>query len=207
MGGGRHRRGVVAVSTVLLHREGPVAWITLNRPEAMNSLTAEMGERLGETWREVESDPEVTVAVVLGAGERAFCAGVDLAELERDPAEQRDLTGFDASHPVLAKPLVAAVRGYALGAGCKLAMCADVILASPDARFGYPEARVGLLGDADFVHRPLRQLPRREAMATLLGGRRLDAERALQLGLVTEIVDPSALVAEARAWAEEIARV
>jgi dehydration protein DpgD len=189
------------VSSVLYRRDGALARITLNRPAAMNALTAEMGERLREAWREAERDPGVAAVVVAGAGERAFCAGVDLGELERDPAEQRDLTGFGGPKTGLAKPLVAAVHGHALGAGCKLAMCADAIVASPDARFGYPEARVGLLGDADFVHRPLRQLPRREALARLLGGPPLGADRALRLGLVTEVVEPDELLAAADRWA------
>jgi enoyl-CoA hydratase/carnithine racemase len=194
------------MSTVLYRRVGSIAQITLNRPEAMNSLTAEMGEQLREAWRRVEHDPEARVAVVAGAGERAFCAGVDLGELERDPDEQRELTGFGGPATGLAKPMVAAVRGYALGAGCKLAMCADVIVATPDARFGYPEARVGVLGNADFVHRPLRQLPRREAMATVLTGRLLGADRACRLGHVTEVVEPGELLAAASRWASWLAQ-
>lgn len=194
------------MSTVLYRRQGLVAWVTLNRPEAMNSLTAEMGESLRHAWREAEDDPRVAAVVVAGTGERAFCAGIDLGELERDPGEQRDLTGFAGPATGLAKPLVAAVRGYALGAGCKLAMCADVIIASPDARFGYPEARVGVIGDADFVHRPMRQLPRREALATLLTGRLLGAERAFRLGQVTEVVPPERLLEAAAGWADRIAQ-
>jgi enoyl-CoA hydratase/carnithine racemase len=194
------------VSTVLYHRDGPIARITLNRPEASNSLTAEMGERLRAAWREAELDPVVAVVVLAGAGERAFCAGVDLGELDPDPAEQRDLTGFSGPATGLAKPMVAAVQGYALGAGCKLAMSADVIVASRDARFGYPEARVGVIGDADFVHRPIRQLPRREAMATLLTGRLLGAERARRLGAVTEVVAADDLLAAADRWASSLAR-
>lgn len=194
------------MSTVLYRRDGAIARITLNRPQASNSLTAEMGERLREAWREVELDPAVDVVILAGAGERAFCAGVDLGELDPDPAEQRDLTGLGGPKTVLAKPMVAAVQGYALGAGCKLAMCADVIVASHDARFGYPEARVGVIGDADFVHRPIRQLPRREAMATLLTGRLLGAERARRLGAVTEVVAADELLAAADRWASALAR-
>lgn len=196
--------GGATTNSVLYRRTGQVAEVTLNRPQAMNALTAEMGVELRQAWRRIESDPEVAVAVVTGAGERAFCAGVDLGELERDPDEQQDLTGFGGPATRLAKPMVAAVRGYAVGAGCKLAMCADVIVASGDARFGYPEARVGVLGNGDFVHRPMRQLPRREALATLLTGRLIDADRAGRLGLVNEVVKPDELRDAARGWAAAI---
>ena len=196
--------GGATTNSVLYRRTGQVAEVTLNRPQAMNALTAEMGVELRQAWRRIESDPEVAVAVVTGAGERAFCAGVDISELERDPDEQQDLTGFGGPATGLAKPMVAAVHGYAVGAGCKLAMCADVIVASGDARFGYPEARVGVLGNGDFVHRPMRQLPRREALATLLTGRLIDADRAGRLGLVNEVVEPDELLATASRWAASI---
>ena len=196
--------GGATTNSVLYRRTGQVAEVTLNRPQAMNALTAEMGVELRQAWRRIESDPEVAVAVVTGAGERAFCAGVDIGELERDPDEQEDLTGFGGPATRLAKPMVAAVRGYAVGAGCKLAMCADVIVASSDARFGYPEARVGVLGNGDFVHRPMRQLPRREALATLLTGRLIDADRAGRLGLVNEVVEPDELLPAASRWAASI---
>jgi crotonobetainyl-CoA hydratase len=189
------------MSPVSYEEVGGVAWITLNRPEATNALDAEMGAQLAESWRRIDADPQVRAAVLIGAG-RAFCAGVDLSEV--GPEAQRDLTGFDPPAEGLAKPLIAAVHGYALGAGCKLAMCADILVAAEDTQFGYPETLVGLIGDGGFAHRPLRQLPHREALTMVLTGQRIDATRAFQLGLLTEVVGNDELRTAAGRWAEHV---
>jgi enoyl-CoA hydratase/carnithine racemase len=190
-------------------RDGHVGRVTINRPERLNAMTVAMDEDLAAVWAEIDADPAVRVAVLTGAGERAFCVGADIGDLDGRGAERvgfgGGLTGLGGPLVTLATPLVAAVRGHALGGGCELALCADLIVAAGDARFGLPETRIGIIGDAGVLHRAVRQLPQRVAMAMILAGEPLDAERALHFGLVNEVVPPDRLAAAADAWADRVA--
>jgi crotonobetainyl-CoA hydratase/dehydration protein DpgD len=174
-----------------------------------------MHAELAAVWADFEADPEIWVGVVTGAGERAFSVGQDLVELaERDAADGAAPSSFgSAGKPGaprltdrfdLTKPLIAQVRGYALGGGFELAMACDLIVAAEDAVFGLPEVRLGLIAGAGGVFRLARQIPPRIAAGYLLTGRRMTAGEALALGLVNEVVPPARLAAATRRWVEDL---
>lgn len=175
-----------------------VAWITLNRPEAMNSLNPELRWELSRHFDEVERNDEIWVAVVTGAGDRAFCAGADL----KHRARERDASDEDRwrwremaanTTPLnerwhFPKPVIAMVGGFALGGGLELAMSCDIIVAAEHAEFGLPEPRRGLIAGAVGVHRLPRQIGLKPAMGYMLTGRHMSAQRAYELGLINEVV-------------------
>ena len=181
--------GASADRTVRYEKRGRVAHITLDRPHVLNAMNRRMHEELGRVWDDFEGDDEVWLGVLAGAGERSFSVGQDLkerADLDRegvDPASSFGSRGkpgwprlterFD-----LAKPLVAKVRGWALGGGFELALACDIIVAAETAVFGLPEARLGLIAGAGGVFRLTRQIPYRIALGHLMTGRDLTARRA-----------------------------
>ena len=176
-----------------------------------------MHQDLALVWDEVEGDDDVWAAVLAGAGHRAFSVGQDLTELadrigqgtagtatfgsRGKPGWPRLTERFD-----LAKPVVAKVRGYALGGGFELALACDIIIADEDATFALPEARLGLVAGAGGVFRLTRQLPWKVAMGHLLTGRSLSARRAYELGLVNEIVAADDLDTCVEEWVTDILR-
>lgn len=174
----------------------------------MNALTREMDDLLAEAWMRINEDPDIWCAVLEASGDRAFCIGADLAE-ERDVTRRvafgGGLTGVGGPLFKLKKPLIAAVQGYCVGGGFELAMCADIIVATDDAQFGLPETRVGIIGECGVVHRVVRQLPHRIAMAMILTGERIDAAKAEQYGLINQVVPPASLPEAARRWADKVA--
>lgn len=188
-----------------------VAEITLNRPEALNAIDGDMRTGLHEAWRRVGDDEDIRVALVTGAGTRAFCAGADLkrtlppeqsfAELTFGGGEsQHLLRGMDTD-----KPIVCAINGYAIGGGLEMALACDVRLASTNAEFGLAEVRHGTIpGGGGTQHLP-RAIPQSLAMQMLLTGDRIDAATALQAGLVSEVEPPENLLPRAREIALRIA--
>ena len=190
-----------------VERDGRVLVVTIDRPEVMNALHPPANRELGEAFDAFAADPELWVAILTGAGERAFSAGNDLkfqaaggGRLEIPPAGFGGLTSrFD-----LAKPVIAAVNGVALGGGFEIALACDLIVASETASFGLPEPRVGLAALAGGLHRLPRQIPLKQAMGMLLTGRRLSAREAFALGLVNEVVPGAELLPAARRWADAI---
>lgn len=211
------RHGLAALTAVRYVKEGHVAHVTLNRPAVLNAMDERMHEDLALVWDDVEADDDVWAAVLVGAGHRAFSVGQDLTELAEgiargtaatttfgsrgEPGWPRLTERFD-----LAKPVVAKVRGYALGGGFELALACDIIVADEDATFALPEARVGLIAGAGGVFQLTRQLPRKVAMGHLLTGRSLSARRAYELGLVNEIVAADDLDACVEEWVADILR-
>ena len=209
--------GLAAMTGVQYVKKGHVAYVTLNRPEVMNAMDERMHEDLATVWDEVGADDDVWAAVLAGAGHRAFSVGQDLTELagritqgaaatatfgsRGKPGWPRLTERFD-----LAKPVVAKVRGYALGGGFELALACDIIVADEDATFALPEARLGLIAGAGGVFRLTRQLPWKVAMGHLLTGRSLSARRAFELGLVNEIVAADDLDACVEEWVTDILR-
>ena len=173
-----------------------VAWITLNRPEAMNSLNPDLRWQLSEHLNEVEQNDDIWLAVITGAGERAFCAGADLKHraIERQADDQQRLkwrelakqTTHIAERWHFSKPLIAMVNGFALGGGLEIALACDIIVAADHAEFGLPEPRRGLIAGAAGVHRLPRQIGLKPAMGYLLTGRHMTASRAYQLGLIND---------------------
>ena len=192
-------------------KRGRIAYVTLNRPEVMNALHLEAHLELAEIWEDFRDDPEVWVAILTGAGERAFSAGNDLKATAERTANGGDVQG-DARPPFgritrdfdCPKPMIAAVNGVAVGGGLEMALACDIIVAADHARFGLPEPRVGLFAGAGGIHRLARQLPFKVAMGLLLTGRLFGAEEAHRIGLVNEVVPLADLMATAERWAEEI---
>jgi dehydration protein DpgD len=204
-------------SRVVYEKSGNVARITLNRPEVLNAMDLRMHEELAEVWDDYEADDDLWVAVLTGAGHRAFSVGQDLKELAgRERAGTAGTSTFGSRGKPgwprlterfdLAKPVVAAVRGYALGGGFELALSCDIVIAADDATFALPEARLGLVPGAGGVFRLTRQLPWRTAIGHLLTGRPMDARRAHELGLVNEVVAADELDGCVDGWVADIVR-
>lgn len=197
-------------------KKGHVAYVTITRPEVMNALHAHASRELGGVWDDFANDDDLWVGVLTGEGDRAFSAGNDLkytAEMSRLTKEQRpDLSmppgGFGGltSRFDLFKPIVARVNGFALGGGFEMAMACDVIIAAEHAEVGLPEPRRGLIAGALGVHRLPRQAPLKAAMGYMLTGRHIPAQRAYELGLVSEVVPLAQLDAAVDAWVNDIIR-
>src|SRR4051794_23367697 len=197
----------MADSLVLTERDGAVAVVLLNRPEALNALSDELMDELVATLAELDRD-EAVRCIVLGGNERAFAAGADIGELARTSAielyYQRRGERWDAIRG-LWTPLVAAVSGFCLGGGCELAMSCDLIVASETAQFGQPETRLGIIPGAGGTQRLTRAGGKALAMDVILSGRRLTAQEALTAGLVSRVVAREAWLEEAKRVAREIA--
>lgn len=193
---------------VLVEVRDHVAYVTLNRPTVLNAVSHEVDLQLAEAWDRIDDDPDVRVAVLAAAGERAFCAGADIrgggAEPTRRIAFGGGLTGIGGPLRVLRKPLIAAVHGYVLGGGFELAMCADIIVAADTTQFGLPEVKAGIIGEAGVVHRAIRQLPHHVALALILTGERMGVADAERFGLVNEVVPFAELEAATARWADRL---
>jgi enoyl-CoA hydratase len=192
---------------VLTERDGAVAVVLLNRPDAMNALSDALMEELVETLQELDRDDDVR-CIVLGGNDKAFAAGADIAELARSSAielyYQRRIERWDAIRG-LWTPLVAAVSGYCLGGGCELAMACDLIVASESAKFGQPETGVGVIPGAGGTQRLTRAVGKAVAMDVILSGRFLSAQEALATGLVARVVGEGDWLDEAKRVAQDIA--
>ncbi|MFI9161955.1 enoyl-CoA-hydratase DpgD [Kitasatospora aureofaciens] len=197
-------------------KKGHVARITIDRPAVLNAMDLRTHEELAAVWDDFEADPELRVAVLTGAGERAFSVGQDLRERARLNAEGAAPTTFGSRGQPgwprlterfdLSKPVVARVDGYALGGGFELALACDLIIASDRAVFGLPEARLGLIPGAGGAFRLARQLPLKIAMGHLMTGRSLTAADAARFGLVNEVVPADRLDACVDEWTADLVR-
>jgi enoyl-CoA hydratase len=196
------------VALVELAREGAVATLTVNRPEALNALSGALLAELDAAVARIEADAAIHAAIVTGAG-RAFVAGADINEIAKlDPKSglefaRRGQAVFSRIER-LPKPVVAAVNGYALGGGCELAMACHVRIASTRARFGQPEVHLGILPGFGGTQRLPRLVGRGLAAKLILSGAQLGAEEALRAGLVEEVVEPDQLIERARALVAEM---
>ncbi|MGE3855815.1 MAG: enoyl-CoA hydratase/isomerase family protein [Dehalococcoidia bacterium] len=198
---------------VRLDREGPggsVVWLTLDRPERLNAVNLAMRDELWTALGLLRDDPTVRAAVIRGAGDRAFSAGADITEFgtapslidAREARRQRDVWGVMAA---LSIPLVAAIHGYAYGAGLELSLYCDLRVASEDARFALPEVSLGYIPSAGGTQTLPRHLRRSDALELATGGAPIDAAEALARGLVHAVVPRAELEATARAWADRLA--
>jgi enoyl-CoA hydratase/carnithine racemase len=192
---------------VRYQKQDHVATITIDRPAVMNALHPPANEELDRVWNDFAADPEARVAILTGAGDRAFSAGNDLKWTAQEGLPRIPRTGFGGitSRFDLWKPTIAAVNGVALGGGLEMALACDVIVAAEHAMLGLPEPRVGLMAAAGGVHRLPRQIPLKAAMGMLLTGRHVSAAEAARWGLVNEVVPGERLMATALAWAGEMA--
>jgi enoyl-CoA hydratase len=197
--------------SLLLDRDGAVATITLNRPAVLNALNAELLARLDDALATIEGDATVRVAIVTGAGERAFAAGADIAELAQldgavaGAALARRGQRITQRIEALRVPVIAAVNGFALGGGCELAMACDIRIASENAKFGQPEVNLGIPPGYGGTQRAARLLGTGAAMLLCTTGAIVDAAEALRIGLVQRVVPAADLLGEARALAATIA--
>jgi len=185
--------------------EGRVRVVTLNRPEVMNALHSEAHWELDGVWNEFAADPLLWVAIITGAGERAFSAGNDLKAQAAGKRGTRPKTGFAGltSRFDLEKPLIAAVNGTAMGGGFETALACDIIIAAENAVFALPEVRVGLIPGSG-VHRLPRLIGTKRALGMILTGRRVSAAEGLALGFVNEVVPAGEALAAAKRWAAQI---
>ena len=189
-----------------VERYGRLTIVTLNRPEVMNALHADAHEELARVFDDFASDPGQWVAIVTGAGERAFSAGNDLkvtAAGGRKPWPASGFAGLTQRFD-LDKPVIAAVNGIAMGGGFEIALACDIIVAAENAVFALPEPRVGLAALAGGLHRLPREIGAKQALGMILTGRRVSAEEGKALGFVNEVVPAGEALAAARRWAAMI---
>jgi len=191
--------------------DGHIATITLDRPEALNAIDREMNAQLAETWRRFDADDEAWVGILTGAGDRAFCAGADLIDLIPDATAQAragGLTEFNFGGNTRDfqtwKPCIAAINGFALAGGLEIALACDLRIAVPRARFGLPEVRWAIIPGGGGTQRLPRLIPAAKAMELILTGKQIDAEEALRIGMITELVEPERLMPAARELAEAL---
>ena len=190
-----------------VEKEGQLTIVTIQRPEVMNALHPPANAELAAAFDDFASDPDQWVAIVTGAGDRAFSAGNDL----KYQASGGDMSGQPSAgfggltarfdNP---KPVIAAVNGIAMGGGFEIALACDLIIAAENAVFALPEPRVGLAALAGGVHRLPREIGMKRAMGMLLTGRRVSPEEGKELGFVNDVVPAGEALSAAKKWAEQI---
>ena len=190
-----------------------IAYITLNRPEKMNAMNQEILKGLDDAWMQIRDDSDIWCAIVNGAGDRAFSAGVDLQEISdiAHIADSGDLPAAQKLQPQLLwktlevwKPIIAAVNGYCLAGGLELALACDFIIASENASFGLPEVSRAIIPVGGGTQRLPRVVHFRKALEMLLTGDRIDAQEAYNIGLVNNVVQHSKLMSTCDELANKI---
>jgi methylglutaconyl-CoA hydratase len=190
---------LIPYETLLVERRNHVAYVTLNRPTALNALSTALRRDLQQFFVDLQADPDVRLVVMTGAG-RAFCAGADIKEW-REPSsavedrEERLRLNFWHTMGRCEHPIIAAINGYALGGGCELAMCCDIRIASDHAQLGLTEVTLGIIPGGGGTQRLPRLIGRGKALELILTGKRIDAPEALRLGLVEQVVPHDRLMA------------
>jgi enoyl-CoA hydratase len=195
--------------TLIIEKRNRLALVTINRPDKLNALDAQAKAELKEAFGGLRSDPEVDVVILTGAGEKAFVAGTDIRELSLlDESSGRAFSerGQAVFNLIenLGKPVIAAVNGYALGAGAELALACHIRIASENARFGQPEVNLGVIPGYGGTQRLARLIGRGKAMEMILTGDPIDAKEALRIGLVSAVVSPGDLLKTAEGMAGKI---
>ncbi|MDA8864338.1 enoyl-CoA hydratase-related protein [Pseudomonadales bacterium] len=189
-----------------VEKEGRLTIVTIERPDVMNALHPPGNFELAEAFDDFAADPEQWVAIITGAGDRAFSAGNDLkyqASGGKMGGPKSGFAGLTARFDN-SKPVIAAVNGLAMGGGFEIALACDLIIASENAIFALPEPRVGLAALAGGIHRLPREIGMKQAMGMLLTGRRVPAAEGQQLGFVNEVVPKGQALTAARQWAAQI---
>jgi enoyl-CoA hydratase len=195
---------------LLVTRNEAVATITINRPDRLNALNAATIDELRAAVLEMRQDESVRTVIITGAGEKAFVAGADIAELSQQSPLGARITAQRGQHvfdlvETLGKPVIAAINGFALGGGCELAMACTLRVAADTARLGQPEINLGLIPGYGGTQRLSRLVGRGRALELLLRGHQIDAAEALRIGLVDRVVPGAELMAAALALAMELA--
>ncbi len=199
----------MAYQTILYQKENGIGTVTINRPQAANALNDLAYGELGNVFQEIEKDPEVRVVIITGAGEKSFIAGTDITNMATLNTQQaREFaTGlkktFDSIYN-LPKPVIAAVNGYAYGGGAEIALCADIILASENARFGQLEINVGIIPGSGGTQRLQRLIGINKAKELIYTGAIIDAKTAYEMGMLNKVVPLADLMKEAKALAQKM---
>ena len=195
---------------VLYAVRDPIAWITLNRPEAMNAISDSVRTALPELIARAEADDSVRVMVISGAGERAFCAGADvkgfnavesLVQFRQTRAHAHWIGAFDRAR----KPIIAAIHGYCLGGGLEIAMACDIRIAAEGAKFALPEVSRGTIPGAGGTQRIARLIGLGRALDMVLSAEQMSAEDALRVGLISRLVPRAELMTAAETLAKRVA--
>lgn len=196
---------------LLVERDGAAGVITVNRPEKLNALNARVMAELEQAVGELDADPAVRAIIITGAGEKAFVAGADIAELakldgmgglEKAREGQAIMRRIETS----SKPIIAAVNGFALGGGCELALACDIRIASDNARLGLPEVGLGIIPGYGGTQRLPRIIGKGLALELILTGTQVKADEALRIGLVNKVVPQAELLATAKAMVAQMAK-
>jgi len=202
----------MSLEQILVEKKGHITTITINRPEVMNCISPITSQELGRALDEFSADNEAWICIMTGAGDRAFSAGNDLKwqaqngieALKREGAKASGGFGGITARFDCFKPMIAAVNGLAYGGGFEVALACDIIISAENATFSFPEPRVGLIPGAGGVYRLPRQMPYHLAMSLIMTCKRITAQEAKALGLVSEVVPLNKLMETAHAFAEEI---
>ena len=206
---GQADAGAVTLSTVLYQKKGRIAYVTLNRPKLLNALSRAAWEDLRCAFEQARDDAAVLGVILTGAGDKAFIAGQDIGELAHASALEAGASSR-SGHAVLdlienlGKPVVAAINGFALGAGCETAMACTLRVASEHAKFGQPEVKLGILPGAGGTQRLPRLIGKGRALQLILCGEMIDAQEAYRIGLVNEVVAQEALLTRCEALLSQI---
>ena len=198
-----------AFDTIIFEKKDKIAYVTLNRPQALNAYNTRMRDELYQVLDAIKDDDEVQVAILKGAGDKAFCAGADLTEFLSAPSAtiarqvrfERDVWGLFLSVP---QPLIAAIHGFCLGSGIEIALCCDIRICSEDARFGLPEVGLGIIPAAGGTQTLPRTIGRGKALEMLLSGSLMDAQEAHRIGLVNRVVPRGEVIPAAEQLARKI---
>ena len=199
----------MSYENILFEKKNAIAYVTINRPKVLNALNMATMEELRAAFTEVKHDAHVRVAILTGAGEKAFVAGADINELARHDAigakeyTHRGQAVLDLIEN-LGKPVIACVNGFALGGGCEIAMACAFRLANENARFGQPEVKLGIIPGYGGTQRMPRLIGKGMAMQLLLTGEMIRAQEAHRIGLVNEVTSVAELIPRAEAIAQQI---
>ena len=197
---------------IVYEKRGGIAYITINRPDVLNALHPAANREMRDAFHDFRDDPDVRVAILSGAGDKAFCAGNDLKYMAKHgkpgepyPDADKYALGGITEKFTCWKPIIAAVHGFAMGGGFEVALACDIIVATDGTKFALPETRVGVVASASGPHRIVRQLPLNIAMGMLLTGKPITATEGHKWGLVNEVVPSlTELIPVAERWANEI---
>jgi E-phenylitaconyl-CoA hydratase len=199
------------MSALIYEKKGRTAYITLNRPEVLNAMNSEMWGALLKAWVDIRDDPDVWVAIVTGAGNKAFCAGQDLKELGAwliTPHDRRSAPPIPDISPMRGmqvwKPFIAAINGVCAGGGLELAMACDIRIAANTARLGLAEVKRGVIAGNSGTQKLIRLVPFAKALEMLMTGELVDASEAYRIQLVNRVVPLDLLIPEAEALASLI---
>ena len=194
---------------ILLEKKNSIAYVTVNRPKVLNALNGATMDELGAAFNEIKTDASIRVAILTGAGEKAFVAGADIGEL----AKQDPISGKEMAHrghvvldliENLGKPVIACINGFALGGGCELALACTMRLASDNAKLGQPEVKLGIIPGYGGSQRLPRLVGKGLAMQIVLAGEVITAQEAYRIGLVNEVTTAAELIPRAEAIAAKI---